>query len=36
MPRAEPALPQVAPLPLPAVVEAATLRGRESPPPPSG
>jgi hypothetical protein len=36
MPCAEPALPQVAPLPLPAVVGAATLRGRQSPPPPSG
>ena len=33
MPRAEPALPQVATLRLPAVVGAATLRGRESPHP---
>jgi hypothetical protein len=33
MPRAEPALPQVAPLRLPAVIGAATLRGRESPHP---
>jgi hypothetical protein len=36
MPRAEPALPQVATLHLPAVVGAATLRGRDSPSPPSG
>jgi len=33
MPRAEPALPQVAPLRLSAVVGAATLRGRQSPHP---
>jgi hypothetical protein len=36
MPRAEPALPQVATLRLPAVAGAATLRGRQSPHPPSG